>query len=314
MAPKMKPFVFTDFSGLEPLSTTFCRSHSSFFVETPVIILPPTIDVPITGITHNGQPVQFAAHFERRETGFIADIAVESVESEPSSKFAEFYLNLMLDVASLRHASPFQILMNSGEDKKRIIPSTSGIMQQEDFDQAARIAFLYYTWENDLTRSISWYRKGLSSPDPLLSFLGLWNSIEILASKFCEKNAKTEGDGKTKNQIHQAFLDYLKESRSEFFADDDEMHEWIKENHKMRLDIAHGLASSDLNTYRRNEVLIPKIRKIATTFVRLVADARRTENEKMKCIIEQANQQAAQRRKEATEAARKTNVEDQQSR
>jgi hypothetical protein len=290
VSPKAEPFVYADFSSLEKLNRSVSRSRSSFFIETPIVIEPEAINIPLTGIVHNGQMVEFQANFQRKEGGFDAEVKVLSDQSEPNSVFAQFYLNLMFDVASLRHASPFQILssvnINREAQSRFLGTSTCGIMRAEDFDQSARLSFLYFSYEKDLVRSISWYRRGLSSTDPLFSFLGLWNSIEIASSKFCEKNEKTSNG--VKNQIYQAFLDYLPKHSPSVFTDENEMDLWINENYQMRLDIAHGLASSDLKIFERNESLLPKIRRVATIFLRHISDARRNENDMIVRVIKQA--------------------------
>ena len=293
---RAEPFVFADFSSLQLVGEAF-KTASVFFIQTPAALAKELIELPISGIVHNGRPVEFQATFIQKKGGWFASINVVTSEVEPSS-FAEFYLNLMFDVASIKYVCPF--LVNAGLDQGLSDGNrftgfhVSSILNEGDFDQSARIAFLFFTCEKDLSRSIGWYRRGISSSDSLFSFLGLWNSIETAAAKFCVKNEMTEKG--SKNQIYQIFKDYLPRTGLSFFQDDAEMDQWIKDNYQMRLDIAHGLAATEISIFRRNDFLLPKLRKVATALLRVLMDARRAENPFMKQVLQQADERKKEKK------------------
>lgn len=288
----MARVAFTDYSGLKPMKMPASRTRIRLFVETPSVLDPSECEVPASGVVLNGMLVEFQTRLKQEYGGWTADVEVVSDTLEPNASFAEFYFNQTLDIAALRHASPFQVLPKSdiqhGAAPARFRDATtSAVITAEDFDQSTRLAFLLYTLETDLLRSIGWYRRGLSSPDPLLSFLGLWNSIEIAAARFCQKSEKTEKG--SKNQIFQLLTDYLPKSGIQFFTPNtSELDTWIKDNYDMRLNIAHGLGSTELNLFRRSEAMIPKLRSVATALLRVLTDARCKENENIVTAIQQA--------------------------
>jgi hypothetical protein len=288
----MARVAFTDFSGLKPVKMPESRTRTYLFVETPSVLDPPEYRLPASGVVLNGALVQFETRLTQEQGGWLAEVDVVADTLEPNTSFAEFYFNQTLDVAALRHASPFQVLprsdaTSSAGQTRFHNTSTSAVVTPEDFDQSARLAFLLYTLETDLLRSIGWYRRGLSSPDTLLSFLGLWNSIEIAAARFCQKNDKT--DKGSKNQIFQLLTDYLPKSGIQFFKPNtEELDEWITKNYDMRLQIAHGLGSTDLSIFRNSEVMIPKLRSVSTALLRVLADARCKDNQDIVSAIQQA--------------------------
>lgn len=291
---EMARIAFMDFSGIKPLKKQRQRVRTSVFVETPATLDPSECQLPETTVVLNGRAVVFQTRLSQESGGWLAQIEVESDPLEPSASFAEFYFNQTLDIAALRHASPFQVLPRGNEP---ITPhrtrfhnvSASAVITAEDITQSTQLAFLFYSLETDLLRSIGWYRRGLSSPDGLLVFLGLWNSIEIAAACFCEKNDKTEKG--SKNQIHQLLGDYLPQSERQFFKpDSDELGDWIKRNYNMRVQIAHGLGSTELNTFGKSEAMIPSLRAISTAVLRVLSDARCRDNDYIARAIQQANE------------------------
>lgn len=293
----MARVAFTDFSGLKPVHMSESRTKTRVFVETPAVLDPSDCQLAPSGVVLNAMPVEFQTRLRQEAGGWIADVEVVSDSLEPTASFAEFYFNQTLDITALRHASPFQILPASdvrrGATQSRFHDTTtSAVITADDIDQSTRLAFLLYTFETDLLRSIGWYRRGLSSPDLLLSFLGLWNSIEIAAARFCHKNEWTAKG--TKNQIFQLLTDFLSKSGIQFFAaNTDEQDTWIKDNYDMRLQIAHGLGSTDLHIFRKSEAMIPRLRAIATAVLRVLTDARCRENEQIVQVLKQAEENRA---------------------
>ncbi len=136
-------------------------------------------------------------------------------------------------------------------------------------------------------RGIGWYRRGQSSSDSFLSFLGLWNSIEIVAGKYHIKNEETK-DG-SKKQIDQVLSTYLPKAQIQFFGRD-EQFPWIEENYEMRLNVAHGLGFTNENTFKSCERMIPKIRSIATALLREVLHDRCKSNPKIVELMKQADE------------------------
>jgi hypothetical protein len=296
----MSRVVFTDFSGIEKLNSEMLQTRTIFSIHTPACLEGPDFDLPEWGMVLDGSPVQFHLKLSQQPSGWDGSIDVLFSSLEPADSAGEFLVNLMLDVASLKFATPFQFVRQADSflsASGNWVSSGSAVILPEDLVQSWKIAFLFSPLEPILLRSIGWYRRGISSADPMLSFLGLWNSLEIAASTFCEKNEKTKRG--IRNQLFQLMHDHLRKVGIQFFKPDTtEMDEWIDQNYKIRLDIAHGLGSTDIQTSRRISNAIPKLRRIATGLLRILCDDRLKNNERIVDVLNRADSLAAERRQE----------------
>jgi len=113
------------------------------------------------------------------------------------------------------------------------------------------------------SRSISWYRKGMVSEDPIDSFLSYWSSIESTGSKFAEENGRVNG---VINKICNCF-DQMWGTCPNWEVIPDEAGK-VNEFYDLRNGIAHGFISVDIDTLKRINHKLPIIKELSKNFLR----------------------------------------------
>ena len=115
-------------------------------------------------------------------------------------------------------------------------------------------------------RSLGWYRKGLTTDDPLDKFLAFWNAIEIVASKYyhyvpaIDKQRAKNG---SKSQVWECFK--VLWGPCDKWPVIPGQTKWIDESHSIRLDVAHGVAFVDIHKVAEVADRLPAIEEFATT-------------------------------------------------
>jgi hypothetical protein len=231
----------------------------------------------------NGAFAEVRIEVYQKKRGWHAtlDVNYPPFMREPSSAFAEYLLNQSLDVLAIRFASSFQCVIQ-GLPEDLPLESDEGygvgaIITVNDLDQAVRMGALLFTFEETLLKALSWYRRGISTADPVLGFLAIWNSLETVSAKFHEKSEKTTG--KSKKQIFQLLSDHLSKSGSQYFnPKSDDLWNWIEASYELRLDIAHGLRALDPSSNEKLRQAIPRLKSVVTAILRVMIDLRYKEN------------------------------------
>lgn len=118
-------------------------------------------------------------------------------------------------------------------------------------------------------RSLGWYRKGLTTDDPLDKFLAFWNAIEIVASKYfhyvpgIDQERARKG---CKNQVWACF--------STLWGPCDSwpviggQTNWIDDSYAIRLDVAHGVAFIDIHKVAEVAERLPAIEEVCYQFLK----------------------------------------------
>lgn len=203
--------------------------------------------------------------FRDRSSAMInATVNAYAETSDLANKAALLFVGLALDVLSFNTVCPSQVSLRSNKfNPSEYEYTTFRITSIDDWKNAFNEARLLLFTEPTFLRSLSWYRKGLCSEDPLDRFLAFWNSIEVVAGKYHIVNEKTKSG--IKNQIWQCFVDTWGDiSTWKIIANQDK---WIEENYNIRKDIAHGLISIDIESIENITAKLPIIEKFAHAFI-----------------------------------------------
>lgn len=298
----MSRAAFTDYSGLRDFGRRKVSCRTRFFVHT-LAFLDENQHVLDHGFIWNGTLAEVRLDFSQKTRGWEAtlDVNLPELMSEPNSGFAEYLLNQTLDVLALRSASSFQCVIQGvlGDSPAEFdeAHTTGAIVTIKDLDQAVRMGMLLYTFEGTLLKALSWYRRGISTVDPVLGFLAIWNSLETVAAKFHKQSEETVG--KSKKQIFQLLTDHLLKSGIQFFKPKtEELWNWIEASYGQRKDLAHGLRALSPTSNEQLRKLIPQLKSIVTAILRVMLDLRCKENG----MIAEAITQAEQRKQEDAEA------------
>jgi hypothetical protein len=117
-------------------------------------------------------------------------------------------------------------------------------------------------------RSLGWYRKGLYTEDPFDRFLAFWNSIEIVAARYCRDLQgidQARARKGIKNQVWACFTELWGPCKGwpVIPAND----KWIDESYEIRNDIAHGAGSVDIERVASVASRNDEIQQVAHRFL-----------------------------------------------
>ena len=218
--------------------------ETKLFVATDAVLDDGNLDTGTLAIVVNGALLTLRIRFAMAQAGgWDGTIRMSFDGLESDSPFAYFLCRQFMDVLALWNVCGFEVFPSASHAPQSVAASvreSRPVVTLKDVTEALHASFYIGTFSQVLARSLGWYRRGLSSPDETLSFLALWNSLEIAASSFHEQTERTKLG--IKNQIYQSFLDLWKGQRNYAFPEGESAYDaWIKENHEKRTNIAHGL-------------------------------------------------------------------------
>jgi hypothetical protein len=199
---------------------------------------------------------QFYSDVELRKSGsgVFAIVTARADTQRLARKAALFFFGQMLDVLAVQTTQPLYISLIESQSVRSVRHTVRRLIAEDEWLAAFNEARALATNEPTFLRAMGWYRKGLYTEDPFDRFLAFWNSIEIIAAKYHPRTEAAKGG--TKNQTSECFRTlWGNRTHWPFIADDEG---WIKDNYEMRKDIAHGIASINI------EQVEPVLQKLDT--------------------------------------------------
>lgn len=192
--------------------------------------------------------------------GITITLTAYATEQIIARKAALYFCGQALDVLSASVNLPIVLtLVNSNNFSPRVETERRRLTEEELTD-AFRTARLWVLAEPTFLRAVGWYRKGLYTEDPFDKFLAFYNSIETLCSKYNPNPNSCSGLG-SKCHMWETFKSVWGECNSWPIIPG--QLNWIDENYKIRKDIAHGIASIDINVVENVVTKIDDLKKIA---------------------------------------------------
>ena len=161
---------------------------------------------------------------------------------------------------------PIILSLKESQNLPLKIQNERRILTEEELVGAFKNARLWVLTESTFLRALGWYRKGLYTEDAFDKFLAFYNSIEILCSKYNPHEEKCKNKG-SKCHIWETFKDIWGECK-EWPIIPNQLS-WIDKNYETRKDIAHGVASIDVNVV---EEILEKIEIIQQVTFKLIVD------------------------------------------
>jgi hypothetical protein len=199
----------------------------------------------------------------RSASGVSATVTAHADSKTLARKAALFFFGQMLDVLAIQTNQPLYISLIEGQPIRLARHSVRRLVDQEEWLSAFNEARSLATNEPTFLRAMGWHRKGLYTEDPFDKFLAFWNSIEIVAAKYHPKTEAAQGG--TKNQTAECFR-ILWGNRSDwpFIAADDH---WIRNTYETRKNIAHGVASINIEQVEMVLGRLKTIEKVSRQFL-----------------------------------------------
>ena len=196
--------------------------------------------------------------------GIYLSVVARADDRDEANDVSVYFIGRMLDMLSLHIDTPlylsiFKPQFRVSEDHvRRIVPENEWLTA---FEKGQRYGVVRSTF----CRSLSWYRKGLTAEDPIDKLLAFWATLESIASKYAERNARAETG--VINKICNCF-DQLWANCDNWKVIPSEAH-WINRFCQKRNDIAHGaLRIAYAENIREVAELVPKLKELAFNFLR----------------------------------------------
>lgn len=191
--------------------------------------------------------------------GITITLTAYATEQLIARKAALYFCGQALDVLSLNVNLSTILTLTDNKFSPRIETERRRLTEDELID-AFRTARLWVLTEPTFLRSVGWYRKGLYTEDPFDKFLAFYNSIETVCSKYNPNPAACNSRG-SKCHMWETFKSLWGECPSWPIIPKQE--DWIDINYDIRKDIAHGIASIDINVVENVVAKIDIIKRVA---------------------------------------------------
>lgn len=197
-----------------------------------------------------------------KHPGVQAEVVARARTPEDANDAAVYFVGQMLDVLCLRLDLPLHVSLSGPEF--RLLPThVKRIVDQREWEAAFRDGREYGLRWAAFSRALSWYRKGLTSENPIDKLIAFWVAIEVVGAKHARKNEKT--DMGAINKICDCF-DQLWGSVESWKVIPNQA-QWVNKFHDMRNEIAHGARRVDVETVREISPALPKLRELAQAFL-----------------------------------------------
>lgn len=217
----------------------------------------------------------------RVDDPFYSDVEIQPIPSglrvtltararggELAYKAAVFFFGRLLDVLTLTINRPMYLSLGDGERIHGVRHDVRRLIDPQEILGAFSEAHQLATTRPSFLRALGWYRKALCGDDPFDKFLAFWNAIETVAGKYYRDIPaidKARAKNGSKSQIWESF-------KALWGAPDEwpvipNQSKWIDENHKIRIDIAHGVTTVDVHTVAEVVGKLKTIEHVAYAFL-----------------------------------------------
>jgi hypothetical protein len=201
-------------------------------------------------------------------SGLKATVTARAPDHVVAYKAAVFFFGHMVDALTLAVNRPMYLSLTERERSNAQRHNVKRVIEREQFEGAFSEAHQLAQGSPSFLRSLGWYRKGLTTDDPLDKFLAFWNSIEIVAGKYY-RYVPTIDKQRAKNgsisQVWECFK-ALWGPCQEWPVIPDQTN-WIDQNYATRVGVAHGTEPIDIHKVAEVAERLPAIEEVSYRFL-----------------------------------------------
>lgn len=201
-------------------------------------------------------------------TGLKATVTARAPDHVVAHEAAVFFFGHMLDAMTLIVNRPMYLSLTERQRSSAQRQDVRRIVEREQFESAFSEAHQLAQGSPSFLRSLSWYRKGLTTDDPLDRFLAFWNSIEIVAGKYY-RYVPTIDKQRAKNgsisQVWECFKALW--GPCEEWPVIPGQTKWIDQSYAVRVGVAHGTEPIDIRKVAEVAERLPVIEQVSYRFL-----------------------------------------------
>jgi hypothetical protein len=201
-------------------------------------------------------------------TGLKATVTARAPDHVVAYKAAVFFFGHMLDALTLFVNRPMYLSLTERERSNAQRHDVRRIIEREQFKSAFSAAHQLAQASPSFLRGLGWYRKGLTTDDPLDRFLAFWNSIENVASKYYRFVPAIDKE-RAKNGIISQVWECFKAlwGPCEDWPIIPGQTNWIDQSYAVRVGVAHGTAPIDIHKVVEVAERLPTIEQVSYRFL-----------------------------------------------
>jgi len=225
---------------------------------------PISLEHQISMDVEKGYQNPFTTNVKLRRTSYgvtISLIARASSQDQANSA-GVFFVGQMLDLLGLWIDLPLYLGF-TGTETRLPTSNVRRLLEEEEIRSAFDRSKFYGQHYPAYTRSLSWYRKSLTSEDPIDKFLALWSAMESVAAKYARDNERVNRG--VINKVCDCF-DQIWGSVDNWKVIPDRA-DWINQFHDTRNGIAHGFIQVEVETIREIQSKLPTLRSLTHSFL-----------------------------------------------
>lgn len=208
------------------------------------------------------QPFWTTVRLKRISAGVRVEVVARANSQEAANDTAVFFVGQMLDVLCLWTDLPLLVSV-AGEQVRSSDSHVQRIVEEAEWIRAFGQGRQYGMQRQVYSRALSWYRKGVTSEDPIDKFLAFWSALEGFGSESARRNDRTRLG--SINQICDCF-DQLWGDVSNWKIIPNHA-QWVNRFHDTRNGIAHGFIPVNIDTLRDISEHLPTLRQLAHAFL-----------------------------------------------
>jgi len=210
-------------------------------------------------------PWQTQVTLENQRYGVKVAVIARARDLQGAHDAAVFFVGEALDYLAFKLDLPLFLssscpeLRDSGDNVRRVVTEAEW---REVFELGRKYGANYPA----ITKALSWYRKGLTSENPVDRYLAFWNVLEVLGAGYHQQNERTSQG--IINQICNCF-DQLWES-CEHWPVVAGRPERVNQFHGRRNAITHGFQDIDVQSLREISDDTDELRELSRALLEAV--------------------------------------------
>lgn len=201
-------------------------------------------------------------------SGLKVTVTARAPDHAVAYKAAVYFFGHTLDALTLRVNRPMHLSLTARERSSASRHDVRRIIEPKEFEGAFSEAHNLGQGSPSFLRSLGWYRKGLTTDDPLDKFLAFWNSIEIVAGKYYHYVPTIDKERAKNGCISQVW-----ECFKALWGPCDGwpviagQTKWIDQSYAVRVGVAHGSDPIDIHKVAEVAEKLPVIEEVSHRFL-----------------------------------------------